>query len=244
MPIPTSEISFSAIRDELGLTSGPFSIDQANFRQLAKGSAPSYEHTPVPGSQISLSEFSGKALGGLTEFSVPGTYSFTLPLCKTLIVEVFGAGGGGSGAGRNRTVASGESTTTVYDVGSPGTDGTLTSISMPTGTISAGAGTRALAKATAAGTSTPGSAGLGSGGNTSNLTGGGSSGGAAGVSGASSQFNGAVGGTGGYARSDILVSSFSPGTTVSLTIGTGGVGGAGYAGGGNGDNGRIRLTWT
>lgn len=241
MPIPTSDISFSSIRDELGLSPSltNISIDRADFRQIAKGSPPTFEHTPVFGSQISMSEFSGKSLGNTVEFTTPGTFSFTIPLHKSIRFEVFGAGGGGSGGGVFVTQSTGESVQSFYSPGAAGTAGTITSISLPTGAVSAGAGSGATGSPIAVG-----AAGIGSGGNTSNTTGGGSPGGAGGPSTQNAAYNGATGGAGGFARSDFSVGTLSVGVSISYTIGSGGTGGAGNVAGSNGSSGRIRITWT
>lgn len=264
MVIPTipNTISLNNINLELGNASGTaISLNEGDVRRLAKGVAQYYVHTPVSGTAISLSEVSGKDVGGRAEFTTSG--NFTIPLCATLTVDVRGAGGGGGGGGSeiywfnqagNRTRS-----TRFGDGGSSGTRSIFGPANAPYLIGNGGTGGAGGRPLNSPSTTHDGTGGTGEGGTT--VQGGGSAGGTAG-SGAYAYWEGGAGGAGGRAYTTWNRGVFAPGSTVSFTIGSGGTGGAeGPDGspyqnatyldtyrpgspGGNGTGGIIIFTWT
>src|SRR3989344_633277 len=161
----------------------------------------------------------GSGGGNSRTFSTPGTYTFTVPQnAGSISVTVNGAGGGGGGMG---------------DDIRPGSVGGASSFGGVVVAQGGGGGT------VTAYTSSPGTPGTASGGDT-NTTGGGASGGAGGT-----LVPNATGGNGGQA-----VKSYSSGAlsgTATVVVGARGAGGAtanpsfaGHPGG----NGSVTITWT
>ena len=164
---------------------------------------------------------------GVTYYTTPGNYSFTVPTYNSLSVAVSGAGGGGGGSS------------------SSGGGGGFSSFSG----LAAGGGYGGSTESASPGN---GAQGFGSGGS-SNITGGGSAGGQGSItvysdkSGNNTSLYGGAGGAGGYSSQTYAQGALTPGSVISVTVGTAGAVGTGIGGLRNataGTNGAVTITWT
>ncbi len=204
------------------------------------------------------------AASGSQTYSTPGTYSFVVPSYGTLTVEVWGGGGGGGGAQQNVVNTGGTGGTggtSSWDgavlSATGGTGGEGNNFTHPgTGGTGSG-GTTNLSGAN--GSVYAGSSG-GAGGNGANGGAGasapccnaaGHAGTAPGGGGSGSYqsnkfgtFRGDGGGGGGYATKT-FTSGYTPGSTVTIVVGSGGSGGYSYTFyGGAGAPGQVVVSWT
>lgn len=227
MALPTTgQITLAQIAAEFGGAT-PYYLSQF----YRGGGRVTTNNTSVPTSgQIFLSQFRGaaKAVAGGQNFTVPGTYNFTIPVHQTITIYVDGAGGGGGDMGVNYGFGIQNS---GYGNGQAG------GYSAFSGFIVAYGGS--------GGSSWPGGAGAGgtaTGGNTQNLVGGG-----AGYGGAGSCYIGYCGGAGGHGGRCLSIynaGTLTPGSVVTITVGTGGSGTGSPFTGAKGTNGAVYISWT
>jgi hypothetical protein len=170
-----------------------------------------------------------KVTAGSALYTSPGSYSLTIPAFRTLVVQVWGAGGGG---GSDFTAFVGVAS------GAPGGDSYVTVPTYGNTYAYGGRGGFEVVGETGA----PGGA---FGGNVSNISGGGSAGGAPLIPGFI-----LGGGNGGFSQSNFTfgVTSGSPDRGAVLTIvvgagGAGGVNGGGATSGLPGANGQCQVSW-
>jgi hypothetical protein len=175
-------------------------------------------------------------------YNVPGTYTFIVPNYTTLTVTIDGAsGGGGSSSG---TIASG-------GLVHPGNDG-----GAGAGITSFQAVANLVAQSATGGTGAPNASSPGSNGTngtasggTINTTGGGNKAGKGGIS-SNTNFGG-FGGIGGFVSKTFAKGDLTPGSGITVKVGTGGTGASAVAGdnpisnpGDAGSNGSVNITWT
>jgi len=268
MTVPTSNVKFSNIQTEFG---GANPIGLGEYRRtgsyVSNNTTSAYGTIPTTLSNIPAGVFRGitKVVPGSQTFTSSGT--FTVPNGYTTItIEVWGgggAGGAGSAGGDSSVSGTGLTTMTAYG-GSAGAQGTNTvpgaggvggtAINGTTSNITGGTGTTGGGGANG----TTGSIAGGTGGAAAVISGAqGGSGTAPGAGGGGGFFQSAGmpmcgccgytryaggGGAGGYSKS-IITTDITPGTTLSVTVGTGGVGTSGQQYGGNGGDGRVIITY-
>lgn len=248
MPLPSSgNLSFSQIATiTKGSNTAQMSFDDAYSRLLAG----------VPTGQISLQDFRGKPAAGSNTYTIPGNYSFLVPVYGTLVANTKGAGGGGGGGGMYLISGGGNGgtggnsyfgavyTTTTTPLYSFLPDGPKVTTTVLNSTKTAGyGGTGGLGGSGYAQFQGNGTAGGGIGGTV--YVGGGATGGNGGGPG------GGNGGNGGFSSAswDHIASLSYPvwASTLTITVGQGGAGGGpgGYAasGGYTGSNGTVIVSW-
>jgi len=233
LPASPNPISMSQVNDELGFaTTATLSLYNTPYLRTLFG---------VPSGTISMSSGRGKTLAGSQTYNTPGTYSFTVPLYKTMTVTVNGGGGGGKGGGGTVSSFLLENGTTEYTYvsGSQGGSGTLSRFNAPTNLIAnPGTGGGSNGTATGGDTNTTGGAGNGGNGGTGNDNGLGGN-----------PPDGFNGGNGGRAVSTYIRTSggLTVGAVISLTVGSRGSGGSGAGGGSSGSSGgygSVVISWT
>lgn len=210
MALPLSGlITLAMVAAEFG-GSPPYSLSQF-YRGGGRVTA---NNTNVPASgPISLSNFYGaiKVVPGSAAYTSPGTYTFIVPPYTTLTADVRGAGGGGAGSrytgywiyyGGNGSYSYFNAPTGNV-LGNGGNGGSGTNWSPPVGGVQGAHGTAS--------------------GGDSNITGGGSPGGQGSIItiGGGSLYGG-PGGYGGRAVRTWALGQLTPGTAITVVVGTGG----------------------
>ncbi len=206
MALPASGlITLAMIAAEFG-GAQPYSLSQF-YRGGGRVTA---NNTNVPASgKISLSDFYGaiKIVPGSVAYTSPGTYTFIVPPYTSLTADVRGAGGGGAG---NRYTGywiyyGGNGSASSFGgsvVGNGGSGGSGSNWSPPVGGVQGAHGT--------------------AGGGDSNTTGGGSPGGQGSIITLAGSLYGGPGGYGGRAVRTWALGQLTPGTAITVVVGTGG----------------------
>lgn len=195
-----------------------------------------------------------------TTYSTAGTYYFSVPEHGSIVVEVWGGGGGGGGATANNGTAGGQSSFNGTVLGNGGSGGTANNGAGGAGGTASGGDTNTSGTAgTSGGSGGAGGAGANGGaggtaagndssGNAGTAPGGGGSGGrdaqSCGKS-CTTYLTGGGGGGGGYSKKTYSVGTLSPGSVITVVVGSGGNGGtAGTYAGGNGAAGKVTIAVT
>jgi len=241
-------------------SSGPLSFQQINA-EFARGlNLNSYRGTVwytdagasgnFSSGAISVSEFYGKrpnspSTPGNQDFTIPGTYTFTLPIYTTLTIQLWGGGGGGGATSGAAGGAAGTSSATLALTAGGGGGGGNPSQPGGGGGTASGGDINLVGSAGSDGNSVGGN---GFGGNSPNGGAGGApgtNGGFPGAGGGGRALLGSIGsggGGGGYVQKTYAPGALTPGATISLTVGNQGLGAV--LGSGSGANGRIYISWT
>lgn len=202
----------------------------------------------TPFSAGGSSSSSSSSSSGSTLYTIPGTYTFTVPnYTSTLTVELWGGGGGGTGY----HYAGGAGTASTFGSSlSAGGGGAGRGGFQPAGGGAGGIASGGTTNQNGSAGSTSGIGGNspsgGNGGTTSMAPGGVPGGG--GAAAMCTECSSGGGGAGAHVIRTYSVGQLTPGSTVTLVVGSGGVGGttAYYTGeplGGAGARGQVNLTW-
>ena len=253
MQIPTGKFWLDGHFVEIAATNITFPASSTSFifAKLLKDvngnvSSVAYEHNttgtaPADATPIGTAVTDADNVTSTTDLRLLGPHgviaitsgtSWTVPAgIFRVFAEVFGGGGGGGGGGAGLTNVHG---------GAGGAGGTTTFDTLST---TGGAGGGGGPYSGSSGSGSGGAAHAGGSGGTINRLGGGSTGGNAGGGGASgvssgSGAAGACGGNGGYAASFLAV---SPGTTITIAVGSAGGGGSAGGNGGAGSAGAAGI---
>lgn len=205
---------------------------------------------------------------GSQTFDTPGASSFVVPNYNSMVVELWGGGGPGG------TATTTGSTSGIHIAISDGSATSIASLGLTANGGAKGnrwrdgSGGGAGGSASGGDTNTAGAAGGNGGTYYSNGSGGASpdggaqvtaptgdaigingnapGGGASGGSYESAGTNGGGGGAGAYVKKTYTPGALTPGSSISLTVGSGGVPAtsSSYIRGGYGANGRVKFTWT
>ncbi len=195
-----------------------------------------------------------------TTYSTAGTYYFTVPAHTSIVVEVWGAGGGGGGATANNGAAGGQSSFNGTVLANGGSGGTANNGAGGAGGTASGGDTNTSGTAgISGGGGGAGGAGANGGvggsavvsnhaGNSGTAPGGGGSGGyfyyvdSCGKGLCYSTNIGGGGGGGGYSKKTYSSGTLTPGSSITVVVGSGGAGGtAGTYAGGSGAVGRVSI---
>jgi hypothetical protein len=195
-----------------------------------------------------------------TTYSTAGTYYYTVPEHTSVVVEVWGGGGGGGAASTNNGTAGGQSSFNGTVTANGGAGGTANDGAGGAGGTASGGDTNTTGSSGISGT-TSGAGGAGanggagggavgthSNGNPGTAPGGGGSGGhnyvgyPCGKSTCYDDIIGGGGGGGGYSKKTYSSGALSPGSVITVVVGSGGAGGtAGTYAGGSGAVGRVSI---
>ncbi|QQG38126.1 MAG: hypothetical protein HYS26_01055 [Candidatus Kaiserbacteria bacterium] len=186
---------------------------------------------------------------GAVQYSTPGTYEFTVPTYTSLTATVKGAGSGGGGAQGASHHPSEYSYIYSHGTGGTGSAGSASSFNTSvvgngaTGGTGGGGGQYGYSAGSAG---TPGTAS----GGTTNTTGGGAPGGSGGGYCYYGGLNGGSGAAGGNAVKTYASGDLTPGTSITVVVGTSGGGAGGSVGdyctggaGTSGSNGSVTISW-
>lgn len=254
-------------------TSGPISMDDINNEFGLGRNLNSYRGVQwfrddnsqgtFGTSSISMNEFYSKrstspVVPGSANYTTAGTFTFTVPVHNTLIVELWGGGAGGSGTTRSQVFSSAAGASTwdggvlVANGGSGSATGTGGTASGGDTNTTGGTGeSRPNGSATGGGAGGAGANG-GAGGARQNSTGNGfpgtqpgGAGGGGSVAYREGRYGGSGGGGGAYCQKTYSAGTYTAGSSVTVVVGAGSNGGlSGSNLGGAGAAGRAIITWS